>query len=900
MPPVYDQKPWRRKFDDPTKPPASAPQRHYYPNTLQDLVDIVQGAEGMSGEKPEVRASGSHWAFSDAAVARGFAVETQDPEGSPPAPGPLRLNRRLYSVIPPCLSQEARRFFEGQNPVGFDPVNPPDESKIYLFHVEAGTRIYELYSWLDEGDDARPESLAGQLPKYKGPWAMATLGGAGGQTIVGAISTGTHGGDIHHPPIADAVQALHLIGPDGQQYWVERPLPNGEQLVDDDKLQHAYPGIRIWRDADDLPAVLVAVGRMGIIYSVVLRVIRQYALEQITVKSDWSTVRGWINNVSGPIFVNNRYLEIRLNPNAEPNGSLGALITPFFPPGVEHTCYVMTRVMKGVDAAGTPPYGRAQRSGANTGNAPPVNGDSFLETICASEEPIKTAIVNLIDLLIDAIEDALDDAGLGFLGDIIDDLQDVLDFVADTTLGPLVKLLVYNVDALNGLLELIDPSTPGEWIEDERTETGGGLLAEVANWCAEHGHMELFRRIAELLWGRAQPPSPLAAISFAMMDAHNYAVASRKCKPWGDSLEVFFDAGSVNLVTFVDRLLQRVRAQENGWLNGQRAAFAGYVSFRFTGQSIGLLAMQKFPITCSIEIAAPGAVKGTKPFLELTELDAIALGARVHWGQRNSLTMPMVEGMYDTVSSSGWLFRWRQVLSRLSANGRLARFSTDFTRDRGLEVVQPKIHAFQPSRALTCAGSTVHVYWDALDNPPASPQSPQGTTARLELRKQWSLGPHTSIDLGSLHASRDVVVPHGRYELVLIVNYTLNNVPRNETRSFTVRALQDHEIVQVAPVAKCIVVDGVQRWSAKFVFDNSCSPQLAVEELTCELVGASAWFARREGGTVSVALTPSAKTVPLPSRPRLQGTWTFFVDAPGCGAPAPMVFVDFKVVCTPT
>ncbi len=71
----------RRKFDDPTKPPASAPQRHYYPNTLQDLVDIVQGAEGMPGEKLEVRASGSHWAFSDAAVARGFAVETQDPEG---------------------------------------------------------------------------------------------------------------------------------------------------------------------------------------------------------------------------------------------------------------------------------------------------------------------------------------------------------------------------------------------------------------------------------------------------------------------------------------------------------------------------------------------------------------------------------------------------------------------------------------------------------------------------------------------------------------------------------------------------------------------------------------------------------------------------------------------------
>ncbi len=102
-------------------------------------------------------------------------------------------------MIPPCLSQDARRFFEGQ-PVGFDLVNPPDESKIYLFHVEAGTRIYELYSWLDEGDDARPESLAGQFPKYKGPWAMATLGGGRRPDDRRSDPTGTHGGASTTPP----------------------------------------------------------------------------------------------------------------------------------------------------------------------------------------------------------------------------------------------------------------------------------------------------------------------------------------------------------------------------------------------------------------------------------------------------------------------------------------------------------------------------------------------------------------------------------------------------------------------------------------------------------------------------------------------------------------------------
>ena len=46
--------------------------------------------------------------------------------------------------------------------------------------------------------------MAALFPTYKGSWAMATLDGAGGRTIVGAISTGTHDGDFHLPPIDDA------------------------------------------------------------------------------------------------------------------------------------------------------------------------------------------------------------------------------------------------------------------------------------------------------------------------------------------------------------------------------------------------------------------------------------------------------------------------------------------------------------------------------------------------------------------------------------------------------------------------------------------------------------------------------------------------------------------------
>lgn len=889
MPPTWDQKSWHREHDDPNKPRVPIPQRRYYPTTLQDLIDIVKEAEGMPDPKPEVRASGSHWALSDAAMTNGFIVETNDPEGDPTNPSRPRLNQTLYNVIPRCLSSEAWRFFISQHPVAFDPINPPDTSKFYLYHVEAGVKIWDLYCRLDAGDDGVSESLAGVLPDYNGPWAMATLGGAGGQTIVGAISTGTHGGDVHVPPIADAVQALHLVGPEGTQYWIERLLPNGAPLVDDEKLGLEYPGIKVWRDTNALRAALISAGRMGIIYSVVLRVVRQYALEQTLFKSDWSTVRNWINKVNDPIFVND-CVQVLLNPNAQPTGGIEAVLALINPQVEEHTCYVQTRTLKGLNAAGIPPRGRQERGGANGGKAIPVNGSAFLESVCASEEPLKTLLVNLMNAAVDAIEQALDDAGIPIIGDVLDVAQDVLNFIGDPVLGLLVDTLLLVNDALGALLDLVSLSSA-----DPSLEAGGGTLATIANWCAEHQHMELFRRVADFLFGLAQPPAQLSGISYAIMDIHNYAAPGRTCEPWGDSLEVFFDAGTMALVTFVETLLQRVKDLQNGWITGQRMAFAGYVSIRFTGRSMGLLAMQQSPVTCSLEIAAPGAVKGTMPFLKQVEADAVALGARVHWGQRNDLDMLTVEGMYGASTPSGPLYRWREVLSRLSHHGRLATFSTAFTRDRGLEIVQPVLQMFTVWPMVACAGSTVTVHWDAQNNPPH-------TAATLEIRKPWSTGPaQIEIGLGTLSGSRDVGVPAGGSDFRLVIEYTLNGRTLSDSATLSVIGLQDHDTVSASDVATCQFVEGTMRWAVSIVFDSSSySGELAVEELTCDFTNTSAWSARREGGAMTnVAFTPASKVHALPGFPRFQGTWTFFVDAPACAGPAPLLSAQFRLVCRP-
>jgi hypothetical protein len=215
------------------------PIRHYYPtdpSPREKLIQIVrQAKKRLNADRifpnpaAELRACGSHWAFSDVALTGGFIVECNQPErpGEPVLHPPM--NRTLREVVPRSMTDEAWRFFDAQRQqkaVALDSTKVPDQTVFYLFHVEAGIQVWGLYCRLDSGDND-PGSLAKrfeeeyQAPDYLGAWAMATLGGAGGQTIVGAFSTGTHGGDVALPPIADAVQAIHLIGALGKQYWIE-------------------------------------------------------------------------------------------------------------------------------------------------------------------------------------------------------------------------------------------------------------------------------------------------------------------------------------------------------------------------------------------------------------------------------------------------------------------------------------------------------------------------------------------------------------------------------------------------------------------------------------------------------------------------------------------------------
>ena len=212
----------------------------------------------------------------------------------------------------------------------------------YFVHVEAGIKVHELNCELD-----------------KLGLAMPTLGGSNGQSLAGAISTGTHGADVSAPPIADAVAAIHLVGPGGQEWWIERDEDDGA-ITDPDRMSELRQrgvlcgDIRIEYDTSLFRAVLVSMGRMGVIYSYVLEAVDAFGLTTTREQKPWTEVRSWLRDPGHAVW-DNRWLEIFVNPYPDSAG--------------EHNCVVTTK------ALGTPPFTPD----------PPVSSDVF-DSFCRSAE----------------------------------------------------------------------------------------------------------------------------------------------------------------------------------------------------------------------------------------------------------------------------------------------------------------------------------------------------------------------------------------------------------------------------------------------------------------------------------------------------------------------------------
>lgn len=792
---------WTRKHDDPDIPHfASVPEiRVPQPRSalmddhLQTLEDLITFCQDGATRGNKTRAVGSHWALSDAAISDYGYIETHAPDN-----GYQAMGRTLFEVVPRCLNRDLLNYLGDQWEI------PP----AYFVHVESGKRIYQLYSELDYGDQDNQESLARAIEgrygntSYLGAWSFETLGGAGGQTVLGALTTGTHGGDWQIPPIADSVQALHLVADGGVHYWIEPSAGyNGFTLTDDDALKQVYgiarfggPGnFQIVRDDDLFESVLVGVGRFGVIYSIVLKAVPQFALHEErrlhvspNVLNTWQAVRSSIGNSAGPLYqvappaaAKSHFLQVALclTPYGNPLSNLCGVTKRWkvgIPPGAPGRAERRGDIDDAFDVRiQGPRFSRAGNSFAYTpvpGNLTAAQGPSMLARACAYANFLEGLIQEVIDDIVDFLENNVVSqtlntvAGIGSGGLL----------PLDPALWLLIELLKLFLDELKDeLVQGVGARRAGEVIGDLST-----TLLDHQDPAERLAGVILWRMISYKIFAEMQSDQDFEALSYAVMDTHDYHDIS--CNVNVDSIEVFFAANDPMLPAFIDAIAAFERAQEE---NDGRA-FVGYASLRFTGATRAKLGMQRYPVTCAVEIAGLLDAKGTRPLIDyaLTFARNHNVHGILHWGQRNPCNSGDTEFIFgDTPSSpSGDLLTWRQSLSAVTDNGRLDRFSSAFSRQTGLEVVQPRISLFSSNQSALPVGGSCNLQWDCTANP---------STATMTLTVIDPSGNVFTTPLATRTGSRSLTLSEaGATQAILTATVASTTGDRTSSASITITA----------------------------------------------------------------------------------------------------------------
>jgi hypothetical protein len=788
---------WTRKHDKPGDP-LFRTASILYPQSLADVIEVC-----VKSRPPNVHMmpAGSHWALSPAAVSDWFFVETNDPNDRFPAMG-----RTLYDVVPGCLTPDALREL-GQVSRPFDPTSANEDPTPYYVHVEAGKRIYQLYAELDDAvDDQQQASLAWKMQhehntaNFLGRWALKTLGGAGGQTVWGALTTGTHGGDIRFPPIADAVRAIHLVVDGGRHYLIEPEHSSWIEhkgggtfhagFTDSTKLTKLYgqpPGtsqrrfpspdptrypdagkFEIIREDNTFNAVLMSPGRFGIIYSAVLQVVRQYGLHEERRLADWQDIEDKIlkGDIDDPnsLLYDKRFLQIVINLAPHKNGT-------------KNRCAITKRWNVPLETAGSVLPGRDERVGRRLHdtdsrlNAPlfenaghsaaydPKGSSTFFEKGCSDGSVIQ----GIFDAILTEFTKFVNDHVVQIIGAI-----DSVMIVGGNSLPWLAPALAAIFALIPAFLEVLRhlpfPPRLGQVLDLLRK-----FLLDQPTPERRAAGILLWRAVGLILFESQQNERDYEAVSYAVMDVHDYF--DKSCTVNVDSVEVFFDATDTSLIAFVDQVLRFEAIQE---FNAGKAC-VGYIALRFLTKSRALLAPERHTLTCAVEIAGLKDTAGSGELVDFaTRLSRHNnINGVLHWGQRHEGTQAEIEHRFGDD-----LRRWRAVLSRLTDNGRLNGFSSLFTRIRGLEIVTPKITLFT---ARVAAPGSVLAHWDCSQNPPESndPAVQPRTSVRIDVvspsGRRSSEGP-----LGLTGDHTFAVTERGTYRLALVATIMLNG--SRETR----------------------------------------------------------------------------------------------------------------------
>lgn len=565
------------------------------PGTLQELVAAIQSAERAGAR---IGVEGSGWSFSNCVVAPDTAVvlRTENLRGE--------LSSVLPAALHPSLSGSARRFH----------------------HVEAGMKIHQLNCAL---------SAVGQ--------AMPSLGGSRGQSIAGVIGTGVHGSNVDQAPIADSVCAIHLVGPGGQEWWIE---PETDHITNPLAMQALRAdgtlcaNIRIVYSDDLFNSVLVSMGCAGVIYSLVLRARTAFRLQTTTSNHTWGEMRSYINTriVTGrnlPV-----YAEINFN---TANGS----------------CILTERVrsprMVATDRGSLPPPSNIATIAFAIGLLGPIGFATFLAAVgdYIARTTAEIAAKQSVDLVVPGLGSYLSASAM----------QEALDTVveANELLGRLGLAAVdpHNEDNIASLLPV-----------------AVNLIWKIGFFVVEG------RRLVDLLQSeitKGQRPEGVShEPSYVAMTGQPLCPADgTQTHPATERLVESFEYAipASRAVEFTERIHAIVRE-----LRQSPDALIVNVNLRFTRASRALLAMQQFDRTAHLEIYTFRGMDGNSRFHRRLFDLAREFRAIPHWGQLHEAAVDATTLFGEKLA----VWQWAMNHIATSSAGDPTTFWTAFARERGL------------------------------------------------------------------------------------------------------------------------------------------------------------------------------------------------------------------------
>jgi FAD/FMN-containing dehydrogenase len=215
---------------------GTAPRDKRFLPGLMGLQQIVRDGE-QDGRR--VRAIGSGWSLSAVGFTDDYLVNTA---------------RLAY-----C-------FIGFQTPSMLTPAYRPKRQR--LMFAQCGLQI---------------KTLNGQL-EQRG-LALPTSGASNGQTVAGAMSTGTHGAAVRVGSMQDYVLGLHVVAEGGEHYYIERASKPAVTRAFVDWL-----GARHLRDDDLFKAALVSFGSFGLIHGILLETEPLYLLDRYVSQHDYNDV----------------------------------------------------------------------------------------------------------------------------------------------------------------------------------------------------------------------------------------------------------------------------------------------------------------------------------------------------------------------------------------------------------------------------------------------------------------------------------------------------------------------------------------------------------------------------------------------------------------------------------